>query len=269
VSAPAPAPVDGLRWQRRPVLLIGLTAAAGWLDALAWLYLGKVFLSFMSGNLLFLGIGAGTGNGGQVAHAGVALGTFLLATAAGGALAGSRLRADETSRSLVRTLSIEVVLLAAFAVVWVAGGNPLDHAGLTYALLAIGAAAMGLQAAVAVALHVPNVATVAMTATLAQSAALLGWRAREGRAAADAGTPALWLMVTLCAVYLLAAFVVAVIPEHGILAAGPVLLLIAGLTVDARTRTALSGSRSGRPAGRDPAPRPGSASSPAASRPGP
>jgi uncharacterized membrane protein YoaK (UPF0700 family) len=44
-----------LRWQRRRVFLVGLTAAAGWLDALAFLYLGKVFISFMSGNLLFVG----------------------------------------------------------------------------------------------------------------------------------------------------------------------------------------------------------------------
>src|SRR3954454_22711341 len=53
-----------LQWQQRRALLIGLTAAAGWLDALAWIYLGKVFLSFMSGNLVFLGIAAGPGAGG-------------------------------------------------------------------------------------------------------------------------------------------------------------------------------------------------------------
>src|SRR5215207_9443594 len=79
-----------LRWEHRPALLVGITAAAGWLDALAFLHLGKVFISFMSGNLLFVGIGAGTGDGGLTVRAGVVLAAFLLGTAIGARLTGSR-----------------------------------------------------------------------------------------------------------------------------------------------------------------------------------
>src|ERR1700754_5086639 len=82
---------DLLSWQQRPALIVGLTAAAGWLDALVFLHLGKVFLSFMSGNLLFVGIATGTGDGGLLARAGAALAAFLLGTAAGARITGRRL----------------------------------------------------------------------------------------------------------------------------------------------------------------------------------
>jgi len=39
--------------------LFSLTLVAGWVDAMTFLGLGKVFSSFMSGNVLFLGIAAG------------------------------------------------------------------------------------------------------------------------------------------------------------------------------------------------------------------
>jgi len=232
-STNEPAGGVDLRWQQRRVFLIGLTAAAGWLDALAFLYLGKVFISFMSGNLLFVGIGAGTGDGGLVVRAGAVLAAFLVGAAAGARLTGSRLVPGVEQRPLRRTLLLEAGLLAAFAVLWLVGGSPADHATLTLALLVVGAAAMGLQAAISLAFRLPNVATVAMTATLAQLGALLGWRGREGRGIV-AKTPAVSLMLPLCLAYLIAAIVVAAVPETAAMAFGPVLLLAAAVTLDAQ-----------------------------------
>jgi uncharacterized membrane protein YoaK (UPF0700 family) len=219
-----------LQWQRRRVFLIGLTAAAGWLDALAFIYLGKVFISFMSGNLLFVGIGAGTGDGGLVVRAGAVLAAFLVGTAVGGRLTGSLLVPGARS-PLGRTLLVEASLLAAFAVLWLTAGSPAGHATLTLALLVTGAAAMGLQAAIALAFHLPNVATVAMTATLAQLGALAGWRGREGHPVV-ARTPAVSLMIPLCLAYLISAVVVATVPETPALALGPVLLLASTVAIE-------------------------------------
>lgn len=218
----AAAGVD-LRWQHRRVFLIGLTAAAGWLDALAFLHLGRVFISLMSGNLVFVGIGAGNGEGGLVGRAGAVLVAFLAGTAAGARLTGSGLVPVPQSR-LGRTLLLEAALLAAFGLLWVATGSPADDAAMTVVLLVLGAAAMGLQAAIALALHLPNVATVAMSATLAQLGAVIGRRGREGRPIVSR-TPAVALMIPLCLAYLISALVVAAVPEAPAMAFGPVLLL--------------------------------------------
>src|SRR5215207_6570922 len=104
-TEPSVAAAD-LRWQHRRVFLVGITAAAGWLDALAFLHLGKVFISFMSGNLLFVGIGAGNGDGGLVLRAGLVLAAFLFGTVAGARLTGSRL-APAGHGPLGRTLAVE------------------------------------------------------------------------------------------------------------------------------------------------------------------
>ena len=229
-NVPVPADHPDLFWQRRRFLLIGITAAAGWLDALAFLHLGKVFISFMSGNLLFLGIGAGDGDWALVLRAGVVLAVFLVGTAAGARLTGSRLAPAEHG-PLRRTLAVEAGLLTVFAVLWLAGGNPEGHATMTIALLVVGATAMGVQAAISLAFRLPNVATVAMTATLAQLGALVGWRGREGRAIV-ADTPAVSLMIPLCLAYLISAFVVAVVPETPAMALGPVVLLVLGVAAE-------------------------------------
>jgi uncharacterized membrane protein YoaK (UPF0700 family) len=225
---------DPLRWQQRRAFLVGVTAAAGWLDALAFLYLGKVFLSFMSGNLLFVGIAAGTGNADLLGRAGAALGAFLIGTAAGARITGSQLAPGAPRSPMTRTLRLEAALLALFAVLWLATGTPADHSSLSIALIVLGAGAMGLQAAVALAFHLPNVATVAMTATLAQLGALAGWRRREGSRVV-ARTPAASLMVALSLAYLIAAIVVATVPQTAAMALGPVLLLVLSLAIDARS----------------------------------
>jgi len=98
----AQRPPAALQWQRRRALLIGLTAVAGWLDALAWIYLGKVFLSFMSGNLLFLEVATGQAHAGLLARAGSAL---------GGRLTGSRLAPGATAHPMIQTLRLEAAVL--------------------------------------------------------------------------------------------------------------------------------------------------------------
>jgi hypothetical protein len=103
---------------------------------------------------------------------------------------------------------------------------------MTLALLVVGAAAMGLQAAISLAFHLANVATVAMTATLAQLGAFVGWREREGRSIV-AKTPAVSLMIPLCLAYLVSAVIVAAVPATPAMAFGPVLLLATAIATEA------------------------------------
>src|SRR5437764_12066461 len=60
----------------RLILLLTLTAA--WIDMLSYLSLGRVFASFMTGNLLFIGLGVVQGNSGLLIRALVAVLAFLV-----------------------------------------------------------------------------------------------------------------------------------------------------------------------------------------------
>jgi uncharacterized membrane protein YoaK (UPF0700 family) len=220
--------VNARAWERRHAFLIGLAGAAGSLDALTFIYLGKVFASFQSGNVLFLGIGAGEPNGGLVVRAATVLVAFTIGTAAGARLVGVRLSPDAPPRAELRIVGVEAALLALFAVVWLAIGNPTDHAVLRVVLLALGGAAMGIQVALAMALHIPNIVTVAVTATLARLGQLAGARPRTH----DADEPSTSLLAGLPATYAACALVVALLPAEPALALAPVVLLTAGVVID-------------------------------------
>src|SRR3954451_16500655 len=104
-----------MRWEEHRTFLVGLSAAAGTLDALTFLHLGKVFSSFQSGNVLFLGLGAGGGDWGLVVRAGAVLTAFVV-----GAMVGSRLAGG-------RVLGTEAAMLATCGLVWILVGTPGDH----------------------------------------------------------------------------------------------------------------------------------------------
>ena len=43
-------------------MIMLLTLNAGWTDLVVYLFLGRIFASFMSGNILFVGLGLAEGN---------------------------------------------------------------------------------------------------------------------------------------------------------------------------------------------------------------
>ena len=67
------------------LLLLILTLAAGWTDAVCYFSVGGVWASIMSGNILFVGLSIVTRNTGLLTRAGVALLLFLV-----GVIVGSR-----------------------------------------------------------------------------------------------------------------------------------------------------------------------------------
>jgi hypothetical protein len=72
-------------------------------------------------------------------------------------------------------------------------------------------------------LKVPNIATVALTGTVAQLAAFAGWRGRDDAIPRDVPSPA--LMAALILTYLVGALIVALATDWPVLAIGPVTLL--------------------------------------------
>lgn len=193
------------------LLLLTLTLAAGWTDALSYLAFGRVFASFMTGNILFVGISIAQGNLALLLRAGVAIVLFLV-----GLTLGSRyLQTLPTRQSVAswrstfaRYLLGEGLILLAFALVWSLAGDLAQHPAVQVVLLGIAAFGMGLQGALLGTFNILDVNTVALTGT----ELLLGVRLaqRIGRQSADQPgvTSALFLVVLMLA-YALAAFVVA------------------------------------------------------------
>ena len=141
-------------------IAIGLLSfAAGAMDAIAFLALGQVFTSAMSGNTILMGLALGQGRIFAALHSLAA----LVGYACGVAMAALPLR--NRTRGIERTLDLEVLFLAAFAGYWTARGGPSDSLAL-YCLIVLSAVAMGLQGAVGRAIQIPGIPTIVITSTL-------------------------------------------------------------------------------------------------------
>ncbi|MCX4553388.1 DUF1275 domain-containing protein [Streptomyces sp. NBC_01387] len=200
------------------VVLPLLAAASGAVDALAFIALGHVFAGVMTGNLILMAIGFGSGSPGDAAFPLAALAGFSLAVRGGGWFCrseGRRGRRIEgapgpspasrpgpglspasrpgpglgpgtgAARSgwtlrVYACLAVEVVLLASVGVVWAAVGGHPDGAGRG-ALIAVLSVAMGLQTAAMLAAGPAGAPTTYFTGTLSS---LLTHPAGGGRAGA-------------------------------------------------------------------------------------
>jgi uncharacterized membrane protein YoaK (UPF0700 family) len=213
-------------------LLPLLMLAAGWTDALCYLGVGRVFASFMTGNILFVGLSIAQGNTALLVRAGVAV-VFFLVSVTLGALYLQRLPGRQSvsgwCSTLTRYLLAEVLVLFAFGLLWLLVGNPTQRPAVQVVLLSIAALGMGLQGALLGAFNILDVNTIALTGT----ELLLGIRLaqRIGGQSVDqpAGTRVPFLVVLLLS-YALAALVVALaMPWLGI--AFIPCLLVAGAVV--------------------------------------
>jgi uncharacterized membrane protein YoaK (UPF0700 family) len=147
----------------RDVLLAVLAIAAGSVDVLSWLALGKVFSAFMTGNVVFLAAGFFSQQSELSLHAALALCAFgagawatalVMPRQQPGALWPARVTAG-----LIACAVVQLV----FWILWLAvGGHP---GSALMVLLGILAFAMGIQTATAVTLGVHAVFTTAVTAT--------------------------------------------------------------------------------------------------------
>jgi uncharacterized membrane protein YoaK (UPF0700 family) len=167
--AAPPAPADRSRRAAatRTALTVLLAAGTGSLDALAFLALGKVFVSVITGNLVLLGIGLGGQGEHQVAlRVAVAIASYAVGATAGAAIAG-RAESDQPvwPGRVTTALLVELVLLAGFVGGWeLAAARPAGAAQV--ALLGVAAAAMGLRSAAVNRLALPGFSSTYLTSTL-------------------------------------------------------------------------------------------------------
>jgi uncharacterized membrane protein YoaK (UPF0700 family) len=149
----------------RDALLVGLTFAAGSVDAIAFLGLDKVFSSFMTGNLVFLGLVAGGTTEPDVPRVASALAAF----AAGVVLAVWIVKPTRDSQLWPRRVSVALgvgALAQASFLAWWWAVSGLPSGGAGDGLIALSALSFGMQSAAVMSLNVKGVFTTAATATV-------------------------------------------------------------------------------------------------------
>lgn len=204
--------------RKRLVLL--LAGAAGCLDAVGYLMLG-LFTANMTGNTILLGLSIGRAAWAEALHNVVAIAAFVAGAGAGTLVVRSL-------RRLAHGLGLEAVVLALAVAAWVMFGAPRGRIAepAAYWLIALLAAAMGIQSAAVRRVGEQRVATTYVTGTLTTLATdtasdlLDRWSARaeggsrraaggegQARESSQAAARGTALMTGLWAVYLLGALV--------------------------------------------------------------
>jgi uncharacterized membrane protein YoaK (UPF0700 family) len=148
--------------------LLALTVVTGLVDAVSYLTLGRVFVANMTGNVVFLGLGANPHSGLSIVAALVAIGGFVLGALAGGRAAHTL--DGRPGRWLATAFTAEAVLLGLVGALTAVGVLPLtgDRRFATIALLA---AALGVQNSTVRHLGVVDLTTTVLTLTLTGLAA--------------------------------------------------------------------------------------------------
>jgi uncharacterized membrane protein YoaK (UPF0700 family) len=151
--------------RRRDRLLVALTFSSGAVDAISVVALGKVFTAFMTGNLVFLAIGATDAGGPDVASVAVSLLAFSFGVVIARWIIGDVGERSVWPPAVSEVLGLAAVAQSVFLLVWiVTSGTPAGRE--TYVLLGLSALAMGLQSGAVRTLGIPGVFTTAATATV-------------------------------------------------------------------------------------------------------
>jgi uncharacterized membrane protein YoaK (UPF0700 family) len=211
--------------------MLVLTAVTGLIDTFSYLSLGHVFVAYMTGNVIFLGVSCRPSAHLSAVPSAIAIGGFVLGSLTGGRVAARLSRRPR--RWLVAALAAEAVLLALVALVSGSGlmtpdGRSAEHGSAhtggpcVYVSIALLALAAGLQNSTVRHFGVRDLNTSVLTLTLtgltADSALGGGQGAkahrRVGSIAAMLGgavVAAALLQVSATAVVVLAAVLVALV----------------------------------------------------------
>jgi uncharacterized membrane protein YoaK (UPF0700 family) len=151
---------------RRHALVVVLAVVSGATDAMGFLGLGGAFTSVMTGNMVLLGLGGGTGDWTLVARAGLAIVAFVAGCVIGTRVAGTPQPGDAVwPPAVTRALLVQLGVFALFAIGWWAAGG---HPGSTFEvpLLAVNAVALGMQSSTTQRFGVSGLSTTYLTGTL-------------------------------------------------------------------------------------------------------
>src|SRR4051794_27739019 len=150
----------------RDQLVIALALITGATDAIAFVRLGGVFTSVMTGNMVLLGMGVGRGQAALLEHTGIALAAFITGTVLGARIAGAP-RSDDLvwPRRFTAALTTEFGILLIAAVGWWAVGSQ-PRGTMQSVLLMADALALGVQSSAVLRLNVSGLSTTYLTGTL-------------------------------------------------------------------------------------------------------
>ena len=137
---------------RLDLVLALMGFASGAADVFAFVRLGGVFTSAMTGNTALFGLALAGGHVLAAARSVAAFAGFLAGAGIGAVLAARRI-------PLARSLWLETAILAVFSALW------FGRSGL-YFLIVLSAAGMGLQSLVARRFEAPGITTTYFTGTL-------------------------------------------------------------------------------------------------------
>ncbi|HUB43303.1 MAG TPA: YoaK family protein [Streptosporangiaceae bacterium] len=162
----------------RDGLVVLLAVGSGAADVTAFLVLGKVFSSVITGNLVLLGLAAATAQPGLALRSGLALGGYSAGVLIGAPIA-ARGRHQIWPPAVTAALSAELCLLLGFAAAWEAGRQ---RPGWQLAMLVLLAAALGVQSAAVnrlgdmSATYLTGTLTGALTALVTRNRRVSLWR---------------------------------------------------------------------------------------------
>lgn len=148
----------------RDAMLLLLAWVGGSTDAVSYLGLGHVFTANMTGNTVLLGIAIGQGLLANEIHSFLSLLGFCVGVLVGGILIERHNVQEDWPVIITKTLAIEGVLLAIFALVWYLT-NPARSPVQENILIVLSALAMGLQSAAALRVGVSGVVTTYISGT--------------------------------------------------------------------------------------------------------
>jgi uncharacterized membrane protein YoaK (UPF0700 family) len=167
------------RDQLLTLIAIALTFGSGATDVGAFTRLGGVFTSVMTGNIVFFGLAAAERSVSLATHTTVAIAGYVAGVAvAAWVLHGARVRSERAAPARAPAdrarvlpgyvswaLFAELILLAGAAAGWeITGARPLGW--VQFVLLAVTAAAMGMQSAAVNEMGFSNFSTTFLTGTL-------------------------------------------------------------------------------------------------------
>jgi uncharacterized membrane protein YoaK (UPF0700 family) len=148
----------------RDLLLIWLSFGAGAVDAISFLGLGHVFTANMTGNIVLLGVAAGSAAGREATRAAVSLVAFTAAVSTALWLTRQR-RAGRLPGGIVIAFAFEAVAQAGFLLGWLLASGRPGHA-LEAVLVGVSGVAMGFQSGAVTRLGIRGISTTYVTGTL-------------------------------------------------------------------------------------------------------
>jgi len=153
--------------RRRDFFVLLLAWAAGSVDAIGYFSLNHVFTANMTGNTVLLGLSLGQGHSLAALSNLIALVGFAAGVAFGALIVERQGQPGSWDRRVTAALFFEAVMLAAFTALWhLSPEGRQPGSGVLYILIALSAAAMGIQSAAVRRLNLPGVATTYVTGTI-------------------------------------------------------------------------------------------------------